>query len=118
MPRCRGWETSPRLTLAQGRLLALVVCHHLQFHTLNHRMLILGGIEMPEPGTPTLVNPASALLQDLLKEQRAHRSSRGPSSDQWEDAPQTPEGTRTQDDTGSEKARKVNDVFNAGLKKP
>ncbi|KAJ6029316.1 uncharacterized protein N7446_011336 [Penicillium canescens] len=74
--------------------------------------------ETPEPGTPTLVNPASALLQDLLKEQRAHRSSRGPSSEQWEDAPRTPEGTRTQDDTGSEKARKVNDVFNAGLKKP
>lgn len=75
-------------------------------------------IETPEPGTPTLVNPASALLQDLLKEQRAHRSSRGAGSDEWEDAPRTPEGTRVQDDTGSEKARKVNDVFNAGLKKP
>jgi hypothetical protein len=81
-------------------------------------MLILGDIETPEPGTPTLVNPASALLQDLLKEQRAHRSSRGPNSDEWEDAPRTPEGTRTQDDTASEKARKVNGVFNAGLKKP
>ncbi|KAJ5297693.1 hypothetical protein PENANT_c005G04547 [Penicillium antarcticum] len=74
--------------------------------------------ETPEPGTPTLVNPASALLQDLLKEQRAHRSSRGPNSDEWEDAPRTPEGIRAQDDTGSEKARKVNDVFNAGLRKP
>ncbi|KAJ5762209.1 uncharacterized protein N7511_005591 [Penicillium nucicola] len=74
--------------------------------------------ETPEPGTPTLVNPASVLLQDLLKEQRAHRSSRGANTDEWEDAPRTPEGTRTLDDAGSEKARKVNDVFNAGLKKP
>ncbi|KAJ5567470.1 hypothetical protein N7535_006776 [Penicillium sp. DV-2018c] len=75
--------------------------------------------ETPEPSTPTLVNPASALLQDLLKEQRAHRSSRGPASeDCGETAPRTPETTRTQEETASEKARKVNDVFSAGQRKP
>ncbi|KUM61591.1 hypothetical protein ACN42_g5515 [Penicillium freii] len=75
--------------------------------------------ETPEPGTPTLVNPASALLQDLLKEERAHRSSRGTMSEDYkENAPQTPETTRTQEDTASEKARKVNDVFSAGQRKP
>ncbi|KAJ9489664.1 hypothetical protein VN97_g3599 [Penicillium thymicola] len=75
--------------------------------------------ETPEPGTPTLVNPASALLHDLLKEERAHRSSRGTMSEDYkENAPQTPETTRTQEDTASEKARKVNDVFSAGQRKP
>ena len=75
--------------------------------------------ETPEPGTPTLVNPASALLQDLLKEERAHRSSRGTISDEFkENAPQTPETTRTQEDTASEKARKAGDVFSAGQRKP
>ncbi|KAF3030041.1 hypothetical protein E8E15_011128 [Penicillium rubens] len=75
--------------------------------------------ETPEPGTPTLVNPASALLQDLLKEERAHRSSRGTISDEFkENAPQTPETTRTQEDTASEKARKASDVFSAGQRKP
>ncbi|CAG8906509.1 unnamed protein product [Penicillium egyptiacum] len=75
--------------------------------------------ETHEPGTPTLVNPASALLQDLLKEERAHRSSRGGISEDFrENAPQTPETTRTQEDTASEKARKANDVFSAGQRKP
>ncbi|OQE20626.1 hypothetical protein PENFLA_c016G02793 [Penicillium flavigenum] len=75
--------------------------------------------ETPEPGTPTLVNPASALLQDLLKEERAHRSSRGTISDEFkENAPQTPETTRTQEDTASEKARKASDVFSVGQRKP
>ncbi|KAJ5138581.1 uncharacterized protein N7515_003429, partial [Penicillium bovifimosum] len=75
--------------------------------------------ETPEPSTPTLVNPASALLQGLLKEQRAHRSSRGPASeDCGETAPRTPETTRTQEETASEKARKVSDVFSAGQRRP
>lgn len=76
----------------------------------------------PENGTPTLVNPSSTLLQDLLKEQRAHRGSRGPASEDWNDnGPSTPERARVQEDnasTASEKARKVNDVFSAGLRKP
>ncbi|KGO64619.1 hypothetical protein PITC_093460 [Penicillium italicum] len=72
-----------------------------------------------EPGTPTLVNPASALLQGLLREERAHRSSRGTISEDYkENAPQSPETTRTQEDTASEKARKANDVFSAGQRKP
>ncbi|OQE08756.1 hypothetical protein PENVUL_c008G09689 [Penicillium vulpinum] len=73
----------------------------------------------PEPGTPTLVNPASALLQDLLKEERAHRSSRGTISEEYkENVAETPEATRTQEDAASEKARKVSDVFSAGQRKP
>jgi hypothetical protein len=75
----------------------------------------------PEKGTPTLVNPASTLLQDMLKEQRAHRDLRGSAPEDWEDIPRTPERPRTQEDsasTASEKARKINDTFSAGLRKP
>ncbi|KAJ5086681.1 hypothetical protein NUU61_007988 [Penicillium alfredii] len=73
----------------------------------------------PDQGTPTQVNPASALLQDLLKEQRAHRSSRGPVPESWDDnGPRTPDAPRVQEETASEKARKVNDVFSAGLRQP
>lgn len=86
---------------------------------LERKSLIICASETSEPGTPTLVNPASALLQDLLKEERAHRSSRGTMSEDYkENAPQTPETTRTQEDTASEKARKANDVFSAGQRKP
>ncbi|KAJ5133609.1 hypothetical protein N7526_004974 [Penicillium atrosanguineum] len=75
----------------------------------------------PTTGTPTLVNPASTLLQDMLKEQRAHRDSRGSAPEDWEDIPRTPERPRTQEDgtfTASERARKVSDAFSAGLRKP
>ncbi|KAJ6108349.1 hypothetical protein N7523_009672 [Penicillium sp. IBT 18751x] len=75
----------------------------------------------PNKGTPTLVNPASTLLQDMLKEQRAHRDSRGSAPEDWEDIPQTPERPRTQEDgafTASERARKVSDALSAGLRKP
>lgn len=90
---------------------------------VNCTILTFGDIAgTPETGTPTLVNPSSTLLQDLLKEQRAHRGSRGPTSEDWNDnGPSTPEGARVQEDnasTASEKARKVNDVFSAGLRKP
>lgn len=75
----------------------------------------------PEKGTPTLVNPASTLLQDMLKEQRAHRDSRGSAPEDWEDIPRTPERPRTQEDsssTASERARKISDALSAGLRKP
>lgn len=77
-------------------------------------------IETPENGTPTLVNPASALLQDLLHEQRAHRGSRGPASVNWEDdnGPRTPKGAEVQDDSASERARKISDALSAGLRQP
>ena len=82
-------------------------------------MLTLNDIDTPEPTTPTLVNPASALLQDLLKEQRAHRGSRGNISEDLEDsAPRTPDTTRAQEDSASEKARKVNEALSAGQRKP
>jgi hypothetical protein len=70
-----------------------------------------------EPGTPTtLVNPASSLLQDLLKEQRAHRGSRGAGSgsEDWNDSrPRTPENRSVQEDTASDKSRKMKDTFTA-----
>ncbi|KAJ5606200.1 hypothetical protein N7510_008981 [Penicillium lagena] len=74
----------------------------------------------PENGTPTLVNPASALLQDLLHEQRAHRGSRGPASVNWEDdnGPRTPKGAGVPDDSASEKARKISDALSASLRQP
>lgn len=75
--------------------------------------------ETPDIGTPTLVNPASTLLQDLLKEQRAHRSSRGPLPEDWEDlGPRTPDGSRVQDDSASEKARKVSEAIVTGQRQP
>lgn len=89
---------------------------------LDSKLTLSCTLGSPESGTPTLVNPASTLLQDLLKEQRAHRGSRGPASEEWnENSPSTPERTRAQEDSASiasEKARKVNDVFSAGLRKP
>ncbi|CEO60084.1 hypothetical protein PMG11_04727 [Penicillium brasilianum] len=73
----------------------------------------------PDIGTPTLVNPASTLLQDLLKEQRAHRISRGNLPDDWEDlGPRTPDGSRVQDDSASEKARKVSEAIATGQRQP
>lgn len=75
--------------------------------------------ETPDIGTPTLVNPASTLLQDLLKEQRAHRSSRGTLPEDWEDfGPRTPDGSRIQDDSASEKARKVSEAVVTGQRQP
>ncbi|KAF3388801.1 hypothetical protein F1880_004195 [Penicillium rolfsii] len=73
----------------------------------------------PDTGTPTMVNPASTLLQDLLKEQRAHRSSRGTLPEDWEDlGPRTPDGLRPQDDSVSEKARKVSEAISNGQRQP
>jgi len=77
--------------------------------------------EATDRGTPTLVNPASTLLQDMLKEHRAHRDSRGSTEDWDNNAPRTPERSRTQEDnasTASEKTRKVSDTFSAGLRNP
>lgn len=75
--------------------------------------------ETPDNGTPILVNPASTLLQDLLKEQRAHRSSRGTLPEDWEDlGPRTPDGSRIQDDSASEKARKVSEAVVTGQRQP
>lgn len=89
---------------------------------IDSKLKFRATIGTPESGTPTLVNPSSTLLQDLLKEQRAHRGSRGPASEEWNDkGPSTPERARVQEDnasTASEKARKVNDVLSAGLRKP
>ncbi|KAJ5899024.1 hypothetical protein N7495_003768 [Penicillium taxi] len=68
----------------------------------------------PENATHTLVNPASTLLQDLLKEQRAHRGSRGAPPEGWDASsiPRSPDGK--QEDTGSDKARRVRDISSSG----
>lgn len=65
------------------------------------------GIGTPECGTPTLINPTSSLLQGLLKEERAHRGSRGAISEDGAGSPRTPDRPRVQEDTASEKARKA-----------
>ncbi|KAI9932982.1 hypothetical protein AWENTII_004672 [Aspergillus wentii] len=94
-----------------------------------------GSRTTPEPGATSLVNPSSALLQDLLKEQRATRGSRGTASDDCDEyAPRTPDRchsransqskslqhshSRSQDDTSSEKKRKVNNALSSGLRQP
>ncbi|KAL4752969.1 hypothetical protein BDW72DRAFT_170067 [Aspergillus terricola var. indicus] len=64
----------------------------------------------PEPNSSSIVNPSSALLQDLLKEQRASRGARTGGLEELEESPQrTPEWcqsqslTNSQDEPGSEK---------------
>ncbi|GFF23144.1 hypothetical protein IFM58399_00186 [Aspergillus lentulus] len=84
----------------------------------------------PEPASTPLVNPSSTLLQDLLREQRATRVSRGPppTDDCAEYMPRTPERSQSQsqtqtqsqsqEDAGSERQRKINSALSAGLKQP
>ncbi|RHZ52118.1 uncharacterized protein CDV56_102954 [Aspergillus thermomutatus] len=83
----------------------------------------------PEPASTPLVNPSSTLLQDLLREQRATRASRGPPPDDCaEYMPRTPERSQSQsqtqsqsqsqEDAGSERQRKINAALSAGLKQP
>ncbi|KAJ5709691.1 hypothetical protein N7493_009982 [Penicillium malachiteum] len=64
----------------------------------------------PDSGTPTLINPTSTLLQGLLKEERAHRGSRGTASEDGVESPRTPDRSRVQEDTASEKTRKVTQI--------
>ncbi|KAJ6021237.1 hypothetical protein N7540_006741 [Penicillium herquei] len=64
----------------------------------------------PESGTPTLINPTSTLLQGLLKEERAHRGSRGTASEDGVESPRTPDRSRVQEDTASEKTRKATQI--------
>ncbi|KAL4891850.1 hypothetical protein BDV59DRAFT_181084 [Aspergillus ambiguus] len=91
----------------------------------------------PEPSSAaSLVNPSSSLLQDLLKEQRASRGSRGPASENLEESytpqtqtprrsrsrsqsqsqPQSQAQSQSQDDAGSERERKAQMALAAGLK--
>ncbi|PYH96484.1 hypothetical protein BO71DRAFT_428073 [Aspergillus ellipticus CBS 707.79] len=95
----------------------------------------------PEPAPPPLVNPSSALLQDLLNEQRASQGSKGATSeDLKQSAPRTPERSesrsqsrsqshspvqsqsqsrsQSQEETGSDKQRKIQIALSAGQKQP
>ncbi|PWY93388.1 hypothetical protein BO94DRAFT_341583 [Aspergillus sclerotioniger CBS 115572] len=93
----------------------------------------------PEPVPPSLVNPSSALLQDLLNEQRAHRGPKGAASeDLGHGAPRTPERShsrpqsrsqspaqtqsqsrsQSQEEAGSEKQRKIQTALSSGLRQP
>lgn len=78
----------------------------------------ISSLESPESSSP-LVNPSSALLQDMLKE---HRESRGSKSSMSEtcDEPvrNTPERSQSEQDTTAEKMRKFNSALSAGLKQP
>ena len=77
------------------------------------------------------MNPSSALLQDLLKEQRATRGTRGPASEDTENqVPRTPDRpqsqtqtqpqsqSQSQEDGASERQRKVNSALAVGLRQP
>ncbi|KAJ5496096.1 hypothetical protein N7539_001212 [Penicillium diatomitis] len=72
-----------------------------------------------ESATPTLTNPASSLLQDLLKEQRAHRNSRGTLADDWNERElRTPDGSRSREDSSSEKGRVTSELPVDGQRQP
>ncbi|KAL1965086.1 hypothetical protein VTN77DRAFT_6146 [Rasamsonia byssochlamydoides] len=75
----------------------------------------------PDIGGSPLVNPTSAILQDLIKEQRATRSARKTASDSVEEVvsgtPPTSQ-SQSQEETSSEKQKMVNSAFSAGLKQP
>ncbi|PYH46017.1 uncharacterized protein BP01DRAFT_382199 [Aspergillus saccharolyticus JOP 1030-1] len=94
-----------------------------------------------EPSAP-LVNPSSGLLQDLLKEQRASRSSKGGSDEHKQCNPRTPERRRPKvlspsqsparshaqsqtqsrgqswEEVGSDKQRRVHSVASSGTRQP
>ena len=74
--------------------------------------------ETPESGTPTLINPTSTLLQGLLKEERAHRGSRGSLYEDGRESPRTPDRSRFQDDNISEKARKASQATAVAQSQP
>ncbi|PWY87570.1 hypothetical protein BO70DRAFT_385844 [Aspergillus heteromorphus CBS 117.55] len=90
----------------------------------------------PEP-VPPLVNPSSALLQDLLNEQRATRSSKSAASEDMKpSAPRTPERShsrsqsgsqspaqsqsrsQSQEEAASEKQRKIQTALSSGQRQP
>lgn len=88
---------------------------------------ILTVVGTPEVGASSFVHPSSALLQDLLKEQRASRGTRGPADDTDGLVPQTPDRqsrtrsqsqSQSQEDSTSEKQQKVNSALSAGLRQP
>ncbi|KAG5294943.1 DUF972 superfamily domain-containing protein [Histoplasma ohiense] len=70
-------------------------------------------------GSTPLVNPTSSFLKGLINEQRASRSGRRAASEHPSDIHvQTPTTAPSQDDSSSEKQRKVNTILSAGLKQP
>jgi hypothetical protein len=71
------------------------------------------------------VNPSSALLQDLLKEQRASRGGRSGGLEELENSPQrTPEWcqsqslSNSQDEVGSEKQKANKMSSNGSVRRP
>ncbi|KAL4976676.1 hypothetical protein BDW66DRAFT_159494 [Aspergillus desertorum] len=90
------------------------------------------GSRTPDPNPSSIVNPSSALLQDLLKEQRASRGSRSSGLEEFEESPQcTPEWcqsqslsqsqsqrTNSQDEPSSEKQQRAELSSNGSVKRP
>ncbi|OAL69565.1 hypothetical protein A7D00_6278 [Trichophyton violaceum] len=74
-------------------------------------------------GSP-FVNPTSTLLQNLINEQRASRGPRASSAceqhhvENSSQAPNTAGTADQQEDSSSEKQRKINNALSAGLKQP
>ncbi|PGH18610.1 hypothetical protein AJ79_00389 [Helicocarpus griseus UAMH5409] len=70
-------------------------------------------------GSTPLVNPTSSLLQGLINEQRANRGARTTASEHSSDGhAQTPTTAASQEDSSSEKQRRVSNALSAGLKQP
>ncbi|KAL2866546.1 uncharacterized protein BJX67DRAFT_130235 [Aspergillus lucknowensis] len=81
--------------------------------------------QTPEPNSSSLVNPSSALLQDLLKEQRATRGARTGGLEELGDSVQlTPEWcqsqsrSRSQEEPGSEKQPNAKMSSSGSLRQP
>ncbi|KAH8697595.1 hypothetical protein BGW36DRAFT_169894 [Talaromyces proteolyticus] len=86
----------------------------------------------PRPQTPTrrdsdtavtLVNPTSTILQGLIKEQRASRSSRRATPDMPDTiaintTPTSQSHSRSHEDSVSEKQRRVSNSLSAGIRQP
>ncbi|KAL2823900.1 hypothetical protein BDW59DRAFT_90810 [Aspergillus cavernicola] len=81
--------------------------------------------QTPEPNSSSLVNPSSALLQDLLKEQRATRGARAGGLEELEESAQrTPEWchsqsrSHSQEEPGSEKQQNIKMSSGCSTKQP
>ncbi|KAL5048996.1 hypothetical protein BDW71DRAFT_195832 [Aspergillus fruticulosus] len=85
--------------------------------------------DTPDPNSSSIVNPSSALLQDLLKEQRASRGVRTGVLEELEESPQrTPEWCRSQsqsqsrsnsqDELGSEKQQNAKLSLTGSVRRP
>lgn len=130
---------TPRTPQRSGAGTHMASPHTARKRVRAHTLTGDGQTGTPEPVPSSLVNPSSALLQDLLKEQRANRVPKGTATeDVGQGAPRTPERShsrpqsrsqspaqsqsqsrsQSQEEVGSEKQRKIQTALSSGLRHP